>query len=278
VRAIRVLSEAQFDENTTEVIDLNNVDTARLQRGRVNAAAGQAAFEYIKTATQLALDGAVDGLVTSAINKESLNRAGHHYNGHTELLAELCGSPEVAMMLIADRLRTIHVSTHISLREALNCVRPERILVVLRLANRGLRELGFPNPSLAVAALNPHAGEGGLFGNEETQVIAPAIAAAIEEGISASGPYPPDTIFFRAAQGAFDGVIALYHDQGHIATKMLGIWLGVNVTLGLPIVRTSVEHGTNFEMAGKGTSDPRSMTKAIELATLMAIGRQRSPD
>ena len=276
VKAIDDMRTAEFREGVVEVFDLNNVDIDTLQRGQVSVQAGQAAYDYIKTATELSLNGTVDALVTSAINKESLNKAGHHYSGHTELLAELCGNPSVAMMLVAQKLRVIHVSTHISLREALERVRPKRILEVLRLAQQGLIELGIPNPQLAVAGLNPHAGEGGLFGDDEARYVSPAISEARNEGIAATGPYPPDTIFFRAAQGAFDGVIALYHDQGHIAAKMLGIWLGVNVTLGLPIIRTSLEHGTNFEMAGKGTSDPRSMIEAINLAAIMAVRRKRT--
>jgi 4-hydroxythreonine-4-phosphate dehydrogenase len=180
------------------------------------------------------------------------------------------------MMLVAGQLRIAHVSTHLSLREALDRVRPERILEVLHLLNEGIRGLGVPRPRIAVSGLNPHAGEGGLFGDEEIRYIEPAIAEAVRQGLDVTGPYPGDTVFFRALQGEFDGTIAMYHDQGHVAAKMLGIWNGVNVTLGLPIIRTSVEHGTSFDKAGKGTADTRSMLNALELAGVMAKTRKHA--
>ena len=273
VRAIADVSEATFDRRLIEVLDLHNVDASRLARGRVSAMAGKAAYEYVKRATELALAGQVGGIVTSAINKEALNAAGYRYDGHTGLLAELCGTRDVTMMLVAGGLRVAHVSTHVSLREALERVRPERIVKVLRLLQEGLERLGIARPRLAVAGLNPHAGEGGLFGDEEIHYIVPAIEEARRQGIEASGPFPGDTVFFRTLHGEFDGAVAMYHDQGHVAAKMLGIWLGVNVTLGLPIVRTSVEHGTNFDMAGTGASDPRSLIGALKLASRMAGAR-----
>jgi 4-hydroxythreonine-4-phosphate dehydrogenase len=178
------------------------------------------------------------------------------------------------MMLAADKLRVSHVSTHVPLRVAVDRVRPERILKVLRLTNEAVINLGIPKPKIAVAGLNPHAGENGLFGDEEQKYITPAIEEARREGIDASGPYAGDTIFFRASQGEFDAAVAMYHDQGHVAAKMLGIWRGVNVTLGLPIIRTSVEHGTDFANAGTGRSDPRSLVEAIKLAAIMAKNRK----
>lgn len=273
VRAITAVSEATFDRRWIEVLDLHNVDVSRLARGRVSAMAGKAAYEYVKSATELALAGKAGGIVTSAINKEALHAAGYRYDGHTGLLAELCGTRDVTMMLVAGKLRVAHVSTHLSLREALERVRPDRIVTVLRLLQEGIEHLGIPRPRLAVAGLNPHAGEGGLFGDEETRYIVPAIEEARRQGIDASGPFPGDTVFFRTLHGEFDGAVAMYHDQGHVAAKMLGIWLGVNVTLGLPIIRTSVEHGTNFDMAGTGASDPRSLIGALGLASAMARGR-----
>jgi 4-hydroxythreonine-4-phosphate dehydrogenase len=273
VRALEHLAQATFDPALIEVLDLHNVDVGRLARGKASATAGKAGYEYVKRATELALAGTVGGIVTSAINKEALNAAGYRYDGHTGLLAELCGTRDVTMMLVARGLRVAHVSTHVSLREALDRVRPPRILRVLELLREGVQRLGIARPRLAVAGLNPHAGEGGLFGDEEARLIAPAIEEARAKGIDASGPYPGDTVFFRTLQGEFDGAVAMYHDQGHVAAKMLGIWLGVNVTLGLPIVRTSVEHGTNFDMAGTGASDPRSLLGAIELAGTMVRGR-----
>jgi 4-hydroxythreonine-4-phosphate dehydrogenase len=273
VTAVADVSEATFDRRLIEVLDLRNVELTHFARGRVSAMAGKAAYEYVKRATELALAGEVGGIVTSAINKEALNAAGYRYDGHTGLLAELCGTRDVTMMLVAGDLRVAHVSTHVSLREALDRVRPERIVKVLRLLQEGVERLGIAQPRLAVAGLNPHAGEGGLFGDEEIRYIVPAIEEARRQGINASGPFPGDTVFFRTLHGEFDGAVAMYHDQGHVAAKMLGIWLGVNVTLGLPIVRTSVEHGTNFDMAGTGASDPRSLIGALKLARIMAATR-----
>jgi 4-hydroxythreonine-4-phosphate dehydrogenase len=270
VHAVSVPAEAVFAPGTIEVLDLHNIDLGRLLLGQVDPMAGQAAYEYVKTATALALAGSADAIVTSALNKAALNQAGHHYDGHTGLLAELCGVSGATMMLAAGNLRVSHVSTHVPLRVAIDRVRPERILQVLRLTDDALRRLGIAHPRLAVAGLNPHAGEGGLFGDEEQRFIAPAIAEARRLGLDASGPYSGDTIFFRTMQGEFDAAVAMYHDQGHVAVKMLGIWCGVNVTLGLPIIRTSVEHGTNFDMAGTGRSDPRSLIEAIKLAAIMA--------
>ena len=274
VRTIADVSEASFDPGLIEVVDLKNVDLGKLERGRNSAMCGQASYDYIKLAADLALADTVDGMVTSAISKDALNSAGHHYDGHTGLLAELCNSPDATMMLVAEGLRIAHVSTHVSLRDALDRVRLERIVKVLELTNDGIRKLGIEKPHLAVAGLNPHAGEGGLFGDEEPKHIIPAIEEAKRRGLTVSGPYPGDTVFFRALKGHFDGTIAMYHDQGHVAAKMLGIWLGVNVTLGLPIIRTSVEHGTNFGKAGKGTADPRSMNGALTLGSQMAINRR----
>ncbi len=274
VRSIGKISEAEWAKDTIEVFDMKNIDLGRLIRGEVNVLAGQAAYEYIKEAAKLCQEGEADAMVTSAINKESLNKAGHHFDGHTGLLAKLCGIPNVTMMLVVGKLRICHVSTHISLREALDRVRPERILKVIELAHEGIRELGIDDPHIAIAGLNPHAGEDGLFGDEEVKYIQPAIEEAIRRDYRVSGPYPGDTIFSRALQGHFDGAVAMYHDQGHVAAKMLGIWRGVNVTLGLPIIRTSVEHGTSFDKAGKGTADPRSMNEAIKLATAMVKNRK----
>ncbi len=277
VHAVSAVEDAVFAPGTIEILDLHNIDLARLALGQVDPMAGKAAYEFIKTATELALAGRAGAVVTSAINKAALNQAGYHYDGHTGLLAELCGVSGATMMLAAGNLRVSHVSTHLPLRVAIERVRPERILQVLRLTDEAVRRLGVGRPRLAVAGLNPHAGEGGLFGDEEQKYIAPAIAEARRLGLDASGPYPGDTIFFRTMQGEFDAAVAMYHDQGHVAVKMLGIWCGVNVTLGLPIIRTSVEHGTNFDMAGTGRSDPRSLIEAIKLAATLARGRNNPP-
>ena len=270
LRAVSSPEAARFDSDVLDVLDLKNVDLANLTVGKVSPMAGHAAYEYVKTAAELALAGRVDAIVTSALNKAALNAAGHHFDGHTGLLAEVCKAPGATMMLVADKLRVTHVSTHVSLRQAIDRVRTERILKVLQLTHDAVRRLGIEKPKLAVAGLNPHAGEGGLFGDEEEKYIAPAIAQARTLGLDASGPWPGDTVFFRTLQGEFDGAVAMYHDQGHVAAKMLGIWRGVNVTLGLPIIRTSVEHGTDFSNAGTGRGDPRSLIEAIKLAAILA--------
>ena len=275
VKAIGKLSEASFQDGVIEVIDLHNIELDKLTRGQVNTMAGKASYEYIKMATEMALAGECDAIVTSAINKEALNNAGYHYDGHTQLLAELCGASEVAMMLASDKLRISHVTTHVSLQRAVELVRPERILTVIRLTNEAVRQMGIDEPRIAVAGLNPHSGERGLFGEEESKYITPTIEEARRQGMNVTGPLPPDSIFFRTLQGQFDAAIAMYHDQGHIAIKMLGITEAVNITLGLPIIRTSVDHGTNFGKAGKGTADPTSLTLAVKLASVMCRNRRR---
>jgi 4-hydroxythreonine-4-phosphate dehydrogenase len=275
VRVIERPVDAADDRGVIDVIDLANVDVARLERAKINAATGRAAYEAIKRSVELTLAGDADAVVTSAINKAALHAAGFPYDGHTELLAELCGKPKVTMMLVAGKLRICHVSTHVSLAKAIERVRPERILQVVQLAHDGVRQLGIEKPHIAIAGLNPHAGEGGLFGTEEIEFITPAIEEARRRGFRVSGPYAGDTVFYRTLQGEFDCAVAMYHDQGHVAAKMLGIWQGVNVTLGLPIIRTSVEHGTDFANAGKGTGDPRSLVQALKLAATMAGNRKR---
>ncbi len=270
VRKINDVAEATSAPDEIDVLDLANLDLATLKLGQVDPQAGHAAYEYIKTAAELALAGRVSAIVTCAINKESLNASGHHFDGHTGLLAQICKRPGATMMLVADKLRVSHVSTHVPLRIAIDRVKPERIINVLQLTYDALRRLGIDKPRLAVAGLNPHAGEHGLFGDEEEAFIRPAIKRARALGLDVDGPFAGDTIFYRAMQGEFDAVVAMYHDQGHVAAKMLGIWRGVNVTLGLPIIRTSVEHGTDFANAGTGRSDPRSLNEAIKLAAAMA--------
>jgi 4-hydroxythreonine-4-phosphate dehydrogenase len=274
VRVLGDVAEAGGGDSL-DVVDLANVDLAGLVRGQESPACGQAAYEAVCRAVELTLGGRTHAVVTSALNKAALHAAGHNFDGHTELLAELCGRPKVTMMLVADKLRVCHVSTHVSLREAIERVRPERIVSVIRLLRAGVEELGVQDPHIAVAGLNPHAGEGGIFGDEEIRFIAPAIEAARALGYRVSGPHAGDTVFYRTLQGHFDGAVAMYHDQGHVAAKMLGIWQGVNVTLGLPIIRTSVEHGTDFANAGTGRGDPRSLVAALKLAATTATNRLR---
>ncbi|MFT3781346.1 MAG: 4-hydroxythreonine-4-phosphate dehydrogenase PdxA [Nibricoccus sp.] len=276
VNPVTDVTHARFAEDAVDVFDLHNVDLSTLQVGKVDPMAGKAAYEAVKVAAELALAGKVSAIVTSALNKAAMNQAGYHYDGHTGLLAKVCKSPGATMMLAADKLRVSHVSTHVPLRVAVERVRPERIMKVLRLTNDAIKKLGVAKPKIAVAGLNPHAGENGLFGDEEQKYITPAIEEARREGMDVTGPYAGDTIFFRCAQGEFDAGVAMYHDQGHVAAKMLGIWRGVNVTLGLPIIRTSVEHGTDFANAGTGRGDPRSLVEAIKLAAIMAKNKSQN--
>jgi 4-phospho-D-threonate 3-dehydrogenase / 4-phospho-D-erythronate 3-dehydrogenase len=213
--------------------------------------------------------------VTAPLSKEAMNLAGFHFDGHTEIFARRTNTKTVAMMLASDSFRVTHVSTHCSLREAIERCKTERILDVLRLTDRALRQMGIPKPYIGVAGLNPHCGEGGLFGSEEVEQIQPAIDLALGEGLRVyPQPIPPDTVFVRMAQfKEFDAVVAQYHDQGHIASKLVDFWGGVNITIGLPIIRTSVDHGTAFDIVGTGKANPASLVRAIEFARMMAINR-----
>jgi len=276
VRAVGSVAEAAFEPGIVDVLDLKNIDLARLTYGRVNPMAGKGAYEYVAKTIELALAGEIEAIVTSALNKEALNLAGYDYAGHTEILRELCGVKDVTMMLVSQGLRVTHVSTHLSLREAIERVKRERIVRVAELTRQALLDLGIEEPRLAVAALNPHGGEGGLFGDEEVREIAPAVAELQGRGWDMTGPVPADSVYWRALQGQFDAVVAMYHDQGHIPIKVLGLFEGVNLTLGLPIIRTSVDHGTNFGKAGKGTANPTSLIEAIKLAVRLVEGRERA--
>lgn len=237
--------------------------------GRVSAVSGQAAFDAIIAAIRLAKAGEVAGIVTAPIHKEALAAAGLRYPGHTEILARH-GGQRVAMMLANDQIRTVLVTVHCSLREAIERADFEAQMSAIRLAREGGQALGFAEPRVAVAGLNPHAGEGGLFGDEEARIIVPAIEAARREGIDVSGPWPGDTVFMQARQGRFDVVVAQYHDQGLIPVKYLGLESGVNITLGLPFVRTSPDHGTAFDIAGLGMADAASLETAIAYARRLA--------
>lgn len=276
VRPVQRVSEAAFAPDALDVLQATTVNLSNVVYGRVQAAAGQAAYDFVITGVDLALAGEIDALVTSALNKEALNLAGHPHAGHTELLAERCGVKGVTMMLAAGDFRVTHVSTHCSLREAIERAKTERILTVIRLTDAALRQMGIAQPRLAVAGLNPHAGEGGLFGDEELREIVPAIEQARAEGLHVHPvPAPPDTVFYLMAEAkAFDAVVAMYHDQGHIPTKLIGFAEGVNITLGLPIIRTSVDHGTNFGKAGKGTAYATSLIAAIRAAVELSRGRR----
>ena len=267
-------------------MDLRNVDISKLAVGRVSTAGGKAGFEAVKKAIDLAMAAEVDATVTGPINKEALNLAGYHFAGHTEIYAEFTNTRDYTMLLAEGQLRVVHVSTHVSLRQACDECRKERIYSVIKLAWAAMRDFGIEHPRIGVAGLNPHASDGGLFGNEEETEIAPAVIQARAEGILAEGPISPDTLFPKALGGQYDIVVAMYHDQGHIPLKLLGFrwnekakkWnsiSSVNITLGLPIIRTSVDHGTAFEEAGKGTATEESLVNAIEYAIRFAVNRPR---
>jgi 4-hydroxythreonine-4-phosphate dehydrogenase len=285
VRPIARVGEASFAPDRLEVLDLANADPASFAVGRVSAVCGRAAYEYIERGVRLAREGEIAAIVTGPISKEALAAAGVRHSGHTEILAELTGAAAYAMLLMGKELRVIHVTTHVALRRVPELVTRERVLRTIRLGDRAMRDLGLPRPRLAVCGLNPHAGEGGLFGDEEQVAIGPAIAEARAEGIDATGPYPADTVMSRAAGGEFDCVVAMFHDQGHTPVKALGFrydeakkaWTGlsgVNVTVGLPVLRVSVDHGTAFDRAGTGTANPESMVEAILVAAEMARRRE----
>ncbi|WP_425058856.1 D-threonate 4-phosphate dehydrogenase [Sporomusa carbonis] len=272
INKVTDIDQGVFTPGIIDVLDFANIP-ADLPFGQVDARAGHAAYQYIEAAVKNALAGQVDAVVTAPINKEALHKGGHNYPGHTEILADLSNTTDYAMMLSSQSLKVIHVTTHVSMLEASALITKERVLRIIRLANRTLRLLGLSEPRIAVAGFNAHAGENGLFGREEIEQIKPAVEAAKQEGINASGPIPPDTVFYRAAsRKEFDIVVVMYHDQGHIPVKLLGFEDGINVTVGLPFLRTSVDHGTAFDIAGKGIADSRSMTAAIEFAARLAKG------
>lgn len=274
VNVVAKPGEGRFEPGVVDLLPASELP-GDLPFGELDARAGAAAFEYVKRATELALKGEVRAVCTAPLNKEAMHLGGYKYPGHTEILAELTGTKDYAMMLVADDLRVIHVSTHVSLKEAIERVRPERELAVIRLARDALLKLGVSKPKIAVAGLNPHAGENGLFGNEDAERIRPAIEQAVEEGIEASGPWAADTVFTRARNGEFDMVVVQYHDQGHVPIKLMGFESGVNVTVGLPFFRTSVDHGTAFDIAGTGKADHTSLKTALDLARVLADSREK---
>ncbi|MDC7288475.1 4-hydroxythreonine-4-phosphate dehydrogenase PdxA [Blautia schinkii] len=281
IHPVKTVEEALFQPGTIDVYDMGIVDIEKLEYGKVSEMGGEAAFQYVKKVIELAMAKEVDATVTNALNKEAINLAGHHYSGHTEIYADFTGTDKYTMLLAHENLRVVHVSTHVSLREACDRVKKQRVLDVIRIANDACKALGIQEPKVGVAGLNPHCGENGLFGTEEIEEIAPAVAQAQTEGIQAFGPVAPDTIFSKARGGWFDIVVAMYHDQGHIPLKVVGFvyneeqkeWnavAGVNITLGLPIIRTSVDHGTAFGHAGKGNANELSLLNAIDYAITLA--------
>jgi 4-hydroxythreonine-4-phosphate dehydrogenase len=268
------VGEARFEPVAPDILDLREVDVSAVPKAEVSATAGMAAVAYVEQATELALNGKVHAIATGPINKAALQAAGIPHVGHTELLAELTGAERVTTMLATPGLRVVHVTRHVPLRAVAAHITYERVLETIRLTDTGLREMGISQPIVAVAALNPHGGDGGLVGHEEIEVIRPTVEAALAEGIDAHGPIPADSVFFRAIRGEFDVVVAMYHDQGHIPIKTHGFERSVTVTLGLPIVRTSVDHGTAFDIAWQGVASEESMIEAIQLAAQLAEGRE----
>lgn len=292
IRTITDVSDAKFEYGTIDVIDMGIIRPSDIPgdpscpepfgRGSTSLG-GEAAFQYVKKVIELAMAGEIDATVTNALSKEAINMAGHHYSGHTEIYADFTHTDRYAMMLAHEELRVVHVSTHVSLRRACDLVRKDRVFDVIRMADKCCRDIGIRDPRIAVAGLNPHCGEGGLFGTEEAEEIQPAIDMALDEGIIIPdrAPVPPDTVFSKALGGWYDIVVVMYHDQGHIPLKVKGFvynreakaWdavAGVNVTLGLPIIRASVDHGTGFGHSGDGHANELSLVNAIDYAIRMA--------
>ena len=266
------LSQAGLDPGVIDLVDIGNLNPEDITVGEISPTCGKAAMEWVTKAGELALEGGVDGLATAPLNKESASLAGYTSIGHMELLQELSGAKTVATMLMAKNLRVVHLTTHRSLRLACDYVKKDRILEYLRLTHDSFVKWGFTKPSIAAAALNPHGSDGGLLGDEEAQEIAPAVAAAWEEGINAIGPVPADAVFHQAVENRYDVVLAMYHDQGHIPVKVYGFEESITANLGLPFVRTSVDHGTAFDIAGKGVASQTSMLESIRLAVALAKG------
>ncbi|EPB2247503.1 D-threonate 4-phosphate dehydrogenase [Citrobacter sp. FDAARGOS_156] len=266
LRVIDNVTQAQFAPGVINVIDEPLADPAALEPGVVQAQAGDLAYRCIKRATALALSGEIKAIATAPLNKEALHMAGHHYPGHTELLAQLTNSKDYAMVLYTEQLKVIHVTTHIALRKFLDTLSEQRVKTVIQVADDFLRRVGFDNPRIAVAGVNPHAGENGLFGEEEITIVGPAVQAMQAKGLNVTGPCPPDTVFMQCHEGMYDMVVAMYHDQGHIPLKLLGFYDGVNITAGLPFIRTSADHGTAFDIAWTGKAKSESMAVSIQLA------------
>lgn len=280
-------SQAKYNPGTIDLIDLQNIDPLKIQMGKPAAMTGAASAEYVIKAADLALEEKVDAIVTAPLNKEAMHMGGYNYPGHTELLAEKSDTSDYAMMLATGNLRVVHATTHIPFKDIPKHLTAERIHTTIQIAQNACKSLGIENPRIAVAGLNPHSGDGGIFGDEEIKIITPAIEQARAEGMNVDGPVPPDTVFGKAAGGQYDIVVAMYHDQGHIPVKLLGMkydeetgkWAsvsGVNITLGLRFIRTSVDHGTAYGKAGRreDTANPDSLKEAIQYAVQMAKTRK----
>ena len=264
--------DAGVNPSVVDVVDIGNLNPEDITVGELSVPCGKAAMEWVSKAGQLAMAGVVDGLATAPLNKEAAARAGYEAIGHMELLQELSGAKTVATMLMAKNLRVVHLTTHRSLRIACDYVKRERILDYLRLTDACFKQWGFASPRIGVAALNPHGSDGGLLGNEEADEIAPAVRQAQDAGINAVGPVPADIIFHQAIQGRYDATLCMYHDQGHIPVKVYGFEESITANLGLPFIRTSVDHGTAFDIAGQNAADHTSMLESIRMAVAFARG------
>jgi 4-hydroxythreonine-4-phosphate dehydrogenase len=270
VHAVEAPAQAKYEPGTVECIDLRLIPPGH-PFGKVSPVSGEAAFRYIERAVEVVQAGEAAAICTAPLSKEALHAAGHKFPGHTELLAELTGTPEVSMMLVSPKLRVIHVTTHIGLIDAIERIEPGLVERVIGRAHATLVKAGIADPRIGVCGINPHAGENGLFGRgEEAERIAPAVEACRAKGWRVEGPLPADTLFFLAGRGDYDMVVAMYHDQGHGPIKVLGLESGVNITVGLPVIRTSVDHGTAFDIAGKGIADEGSMVEALRQAVELA--------
>ena len=265
IHPVSSIESAQFEPGTLDVLDLANV-SPRLPAGQPSAQGGEASVQFIRKAVDLAVDHKVDAVTTAPISKESMHLAGHPYPGHTELLAKLTGSTDSALMLAGGKLRVVLVTTHVPLEKVQPLITQERLIKILKLTHQWLSRHVKASPHIAVTGLNPHCGDGGIFGEEEKIVIIPALEQAREEGIQASGPFSADALFPSARSGEYDAVVAMYHDQGMIPVKMESMGSAVNITLGLPIIRTSVDHGTAYDITGKGIACPQSLKSAIQTA------------
>ncbi len=264
-----------FGAGAVNVLDMKQVGRTDFSVGKPQAACGKASYAYVLKAIELCMNRRICGMITNPISKEALHLAAIDFPGHTEILAARTGAKEFSMLFAVENVYVVHVTTHVSLREALGLVTRDRVLTNIRLLDRTLHMLGMKSPRIAVGGLNPHAGENGLFGDEEARFIAPAVNAAVLEGIGASGPYSPDTVFMRAFKGEFDGVVSMLHDHGFVALKSRDFESGVNITVGLPIIRTSVGHGTAFDIAGKGVASEKSLLAAIKAALMLWENRNK---
>jgi 4-hydroxythreonine-4-phosphate dehydrogenase len=273
VNAVKRVLEAKFQNGVIDVLDLQNLDPSKIKIGQICAPCGKAAIQYLEKAIKLAMDGDVDAIATAPINKEAMHKAGYKFHGHTEILAKRTRTKNYAMMFVSDPFWVMLVTTHLPLNKVSKAVTKKRVLQTIKLANEFLYSVRGKKPKIGVAGLNPHAGEGGIFGTEEKKAIKPAVEEAKRMGINVKGPISPDGIFYLANVGLFDIVIAMYHDQGLIPLKLLSFNRSVNVTVGLPIIRTSVDHGTGFDIAGKGWANPTSLIEAIKVAAHFAKSR-----